>query len=214
MVHYYGKIAAHVGAQLSSIKPVLAPSEEGRARCRKLLDGNGIDEDEPLAGVSPGAKFGSTKLWLPERFAEVITRLHGETGMRSIIFCGPGEEDICNKIAAACGSAKPINTADAVIPLDDMKAFVERLSLLVTTDAGLRHYAVALDVPAVVVMGPTDRRYTDSNLERTAVIQRTEVDCVPCHLKSCPRDNLCMRGISADEVFEAAQKLLASFGDK
>jgi heptosyltransferase-2 len=214
MVHYYGKIVAHVGAELKNTKPILVPSEESKARCREFLASNNVDEDEPLVGISPGAKFGSTKLWLPERFAEVIIRLHKELGMRSIIFCGPGEEDICNEIAAKCESARPINTADSIIPLDDMKAFVERLSLMVTTDAGLRHYAVAFDVPVVVVMGPTDRRYTDANLERTAIVQKTELDCVPCHLKTCPRDNLCMREISAAEVFGATADLLHRFADK
>ncbi len=214
MVYYYNKIASHVGASLRSPKPVLVPSDESRRKCRKFLAGHGVGEDELLAGISPGAKFGSTKLWLAERFAEVITRLKDEVGMRSIIFCGPGEEEICNSIASQCEAAGPINTADGIIPLDDAKAFVERLSLMVTTDAGLRHYAVAFDVPVVVVMGPTDRRYTDANLERTAIIQKTELDCVPCHLKECPKDNLCMRKISADEVFEAAGELLERFGGK
>ncbi len=213
MVHYYGKIASHVGAHLKDTKPILVPSRESRAKCREFLADNGLDEDKPLAGISPGAKFGSTKLWLPERFADVITRLHDELGMRSIIFCGPGEEDICNGIAANCESARPVNTAQNIIPLDDLKAFVERLTLMVTTDAGVRHYAVAFDVPVVVVMGPTDRRYTDANLEYTEIIQKTELDCVPCHLKTCPREHLCMREISAGEVFEAAAKLLARSGD-
>lgn len=208
MVHYYDKIASHVGAGIRSPKPVLIPSDENRQRCRKFLAGHGIGEDEPLAGISPGAKFGSTKLWLAERFAEVIARLRDELGMRSIVFCGPGEEEICNSIAAKCEAAEPINTADGIIPLDDAKAVVERLSLMVTTDAGLRHYAVAFDVPVVVIMGPTDRRYTDANLERTAIVQKTELDCVPCHLKKCPRDNLCMKEIGANEVFQAARELL------
>jgi heptosyltransferase-2 len=214
MVYYYDRIASHVGAELRNPKPVLVPSEEGRQRCYEFFSSRGIGEDEPLAGVSPGAKFGSTKLWLAERFAEVVTRLRDELDMRSVIFCGPGEEEICNAIAEKCEAAKPVNTADRIIALDDAKAFVERLSLMVTTDAGLRHYAVAFDVPVVVVMGPTDRRYTDANLERTTIIQKTEIDCVPCHLKKCPKGNLCMRQISADEVFEAAGELLAHFGRK
>jgi heptosyltransferase-2 len=214
MVHYYDKISSHVGAEMRNPKPVIVPSEESRHRCRDFLSSQGITDEEPLAGISPGAKFGSTKLWLAERFAEVITRLRNEHSMRSIIFCGPGEEEICNAIAAQCKDAEPINTADSIIPLDDAKAFVERLNLMITTDAGLRHYAVAFDVPVVVVMGPTDRRYTDANLQRTTIIQKTELDCVPCHLKECPKDNLCMREITADEVLKAATQLLERFSRK
>lgn len=213
MVHYYGRIVSHVGAELKQTKPILVPTDENRARCREFLASHGVGEDEPLAGVSPGAKFGSTKLWLPERFAEVIKRLHEEQGIRSVIFCGPGERKICDAIAAQCKDAEPINTAKSIIALDDLKAFVERLRLMVTTDAGPRHYAVAFDVPVVVVMGPTDRRYTDANLERTTIIQKTGLDCVPCHLKRCPREHDCMRRITSDEVFEAASQLLSRFAD-
>jgi len=208
MVHYYEKLINHVDAKLDSTKPILVPTETNREYRRNFLESRGVADGEKLAGISPGAKFGSTKLWLPERFAEVIKRIRSELGMRSIIFCGPGEEDICNRIASACADAEPINTADSIIPLDDLKAFVERLSLMVTTDAGPRHYAVAFDVPVVVVMGPTDRRYTDANLERTAIIQNSKLDCVPCHLKVCPRGHECMESITADEVFDAADGLL------
>ena len=214
MVHYYDKITSHVGAEIRNPKPILIPSEEGRRRCSDFLSSHGVADKEPLAGISPGAKFGSTKLWMAEGFAEVIKQLKSNHNMRSIIFCGPGEEEICNTIAVQCEEANPVNTADSIIPLDDAKAFVERLSIMITTDAGLRHYAVAFDVPVVVLMGPTDRRYTDANIERTAIIQKTELDCVPCHLKECPKNNLCMSEITADEVFAAGAELLERFGNK
>ena len=37
-------------------------------------------------------------------------------------------------------------------------------------------------------MGPTDPRYTETGYEIGKVI-REEVDCSPCHIKTCPTDH-------------------------
>jgi ADP-heptose:LPS heptosyltransferase len=100
-----------------------------------------------------------------------------------------------------------INTANDHIDLELLKPLIKRCNLLVTNDTGPRHYAVALDVPVVVIMGPTDPRYTSANLDKTVVI-RTEVECSPCHKKICPTDHRCMTQITPWMVFEAGGKLL------
>jgi len=84
---------------------------------------------------------------------------------------------------------------------------VNRSTLFDTNDTGPRHYAVAFDVPTVVIMGSTDPRYTAANLERTAVV-RKELDCSPCHKKTCPRQHECMREIRPAEVLAAAERLM------
>ena len=88
-----------------------------------------------------------------------------------------------------------------------LKPFVQRCGLMITNDTGPRHYAVALNVPVVVIMGPTDPRYTNANLDRTVVV-RKELECSPCHKKVCPRGHECMKGIQPNEVFAAAEQLL------
>ena len=72
----------------------------------------------------------------------------------------------------------------ADIDLEVLKPLVKRCNLFITNDTGPRHYAVAFDVPIVVLMGSTDPRYTDANTERTIVV-RKELDCSPCHKKVC-----------------------------
>jgi heptosyltransferase-2 len=61
-------------------------------------------------------------------------------------------------------------------------------------------------VPVLVIMGPTDPRYTAANLEMTEVV-RHNVPCGPCHLKACPIDHVCMRGIRPEEVLERLAEL-------
>ena len=93
------------------------------------------------------------------------------------------------------------------VPLDILKGIIQRTSLLITNDTGTRHYAVALRRPVIVIMGPTDPRYTGANLEMSTVL-REDVDCGPCHLKVCPTDLKCMTAISVERVLESVEQIL------
>ena len=110
--------------------------------------------------------------------------------------------------ASTTALTAPINTAEEVLPLDQAKLALERAELLITTDTGPRHIAIAVGTPAVVLMGSTDPRYTNSHLGPTIVLRR-DVPCGPCHLKICPIDHRCMTGIPPSEVIEAGERLLA-----
>ncbi|MCA9775008.1 MAG: glycosyltransferase family 9 protein, partial [Myxococcales bacterium] len=172
----------------------------------RLLAERGIDRAKRLIGVNPGASFGSSKMWGAERFAALADRLAEDLGAEILLFGGPGEEPILDEIRGKMrAKAHFFGPQDAT--LATLKAFVDRLDLLVTNDTGPRHYAVAFDKPAVVIMGPTDPRYTDVNMELTEVLRR-DVPCGPCHLRVCPIDHKCMTEIGPDEVFGKVQELL------
>jgi heptosyltransferase-2 len=119
---------------------------------------------------------------------------------------GPGEDTIAQAILSKT-KIPLICPASDEVDLEMLKPIVKRCSLLITNDTGPRHYAAALDVPVVVIMGPTDPRYTAVNLEKTAVI-RADVHCSPCHKKICPTDHCCMKQITPQMVFEAGRRLL------
>ena len=93
------------------------------------------------------------------------------------------------------------------VNLELLKPLIQRCQLLVTNDTGPRHYAVAFDIPVVVIMGPTDPRYTNANLEKTIVLRR-ETECSPCHLKECTLDHRCMTEITPELVLQAGKQLL------
>jgi heptosyltransferase-2 len=107
-----------------------------------------------------------------------------------------------------------VKSADLVIDLRDdrvdlelLKPVVQRCNLMITNDTGPRHYAVAFDIPVVVIMGPTDPRYTDANLEKTIIVRR-DLECAPCHHKECALHHSCMTEILPEEVMQAAEQLL------
>ena len=211
MMQYYLEICRSMGLAFpEKTKPSLFFSESLQEQCDHLLDKYGIEPDDALIGLNPGARFGTSKCWPPEYFSRIAELLEGMLQCKLILLVGPGEDTLAEKIMQHT-RANIINTASDRVDLALLKPLIKRCELLITNDTGPRHYAVAFDVPVVVIMGPTDPRYTASNLERTLVL-RNNIDCAPCHKKCCPTDHSCMRETTPDMVLEASMKLLRKYG--
>ena len=209
MVDYYLEICRWLGLEIPAvIKPRLFVGEALRRQGEALLRQYGIDESDFVIGINPGASFGPSKCWPAEYFAELAALCREHLATKVIILSGPGEEQIVQTIFDRT-NADLIDTRADHVDLELLKPLIQRCNLLITNDTGPRHYAVALDVPVVVIMGSTDPRFTASNLEQTAVV-RKELACSPCHKKICPRQHECMREIKPAEVFAAAEALLSA----
>jgi heptosyltransferase-2 len=212
MVDYYLRFAEYLGvANIDELRKIELPvTEKSEGQAADFWLKYNLAGHRPVIGLNPGAAFGSSKLWTSENWAAVADGLAQTHGARCIFYGGPDEVDLLKEIAGLCKS-DAVSTADEIIPLDGLKAHVKRLDLLVTTDTGPRHYAVAFDVPIVVLMGPTDSRYTDAHLGKTIILQPEGLDCCPCHEKICPLpENLCMTRTTPEQVLEAASKPLTN----
>ncbi len=207
MVEYYLEICRWLNLAVERhVRPRLYMSEGVRERGRRLLERYGIGPEDVVIGMNPGAKFGSSKCWPSENFARLAELTTDYFKCKLLLFTGPGEEAIGNAIVRH-SRAPIIDTGPDKVDLGLLKPLIQRCRLLFSNDTGPRHYAVAFDVPVVVIMGPTDPRYTQANLEKTIVLRRESV-CSPCHLKECTRDHGCMTEISPESVFQAGLQLM------
>jgi heptosyltransferase-2 len=207
MVDYYLEICRWLHLTIpSKPRPRLFMSDTVREKGQRLLKRYCISPDDTVIGINPGAQFGSSKCWPPAHFARLAELLSQRWNCKILLFIGPGETEIGDEIVRL-SRAKIIHTGPDKVDLALLKPLIQRCQLLVTNDTGPRHYAVAFDVPVVVIMGPTDPRYTQLNLEKTIVLRR-EVACSPCHLKQCKLDHRCMTEISPEVVLQAGERLL------
>lgn len=207
MVDYYLEICRWLGLPIPvCTRPQLYIAEELQCKADGLLERYGVAPDAMVIGINPGAKFGSSKCWPAENFARLAELLAERWHCRLMLFTGPGEEELGRRIVAL-SSAPIIDTAPDRVDLSLLKPLIKRCQLLVANDTGPRHYAVAFDVPVVVIMGPTDPRYTAAHLERTFVV-RQPLDCAPCHRKSCPEDHRCMRSVTPEMVLNGCESVL------
>ncbi len=188
-------------------KPILRLSAQEESQGARRLEEAGVDLARAFVVLSPGAAFGPSKLWPSLHWARLAEQLADEfPNLQLVLTPGPGEEGMAEEVRSLT-SARIFIVRDPVLSLQELKAVLARTALMVTTDSGPRHVAVAFDTPHVVLMGPTHPGYTNRNLEK-ATILRHELDCGPCHLKVCPLGHECMVDLKPGEVFEAAREIL------
>lgn len=205
MTHYYLELAKFAGGADEGEVMELITEPQCEKEADVFFEEKGLAREPILIGLNPGASFGPSKLWTPEGFAHVADKIYHDYHGRSILLCGPGEEKIADAILEKARSPV-IDTSRNVLPLNVLKSVISRLKGMVTTDSGPRHFATALRVPVVVVMGPTDPEYTATNLELNHVL-RNPVHCSPCHKKVCDIDHRCMTGISGQDAVRALVKI-------
>jgi heptosyltransferase-2 len=207
MVEYYMEICRSLYFDIpSQLKPRLYCSETVMEEGARLIESCNISPDDTIIGMIPGARFGSSKCWPPEHFARLAEMIEQRFSCKILLFTGPGEKEIGDRIAEL-SRAEIINPGPDIMDLEILKPLMQRCRLAITNDTGPRHYAVAYDVPVVVIMGPTDPRYTNANLEKTIILRRDLV-CAPCQDKECALHHKCMKEILPEEVFQAAEQLL------
>lgn len=206
MIDYYLDLVGSLGAPTGQRRMRLAVTPADSAAAEKVFADCRVDTSKPRAVLNPGAAFGSAKCWPAENFAAVADALAAR-GFEVLVVTGPKEKTIGEAIAAAAEvSLRP--TWRANVPLGALKGIISEAAVLVTNDSGPRHFAAALDVPVVTLVGPTDPRWSETGFDREIVLRR-EVDCGPCMLRVCPRDHRCMTLITGEDVTKAVAEVLA-----
>ena len=146
------------------------------------------------------------KAWPLDHFARLGRRLREDTGAEVALAWGPGEEeDIDTVVRDAGGSVWPLPPTT----LPELAAWLDRADLLVTTDSGPKHLAVAQGTPTVTVFGSTDPRGWQPPGPRHRALTNL-VDCHPCNLLECPvPGHPCLDALDPEIVATAAVELLA-----
>ena len=169
----------------------------------------GVNLTAPLVVICPGANFGASKCWPPERFAAVADHLVAELNCTIAISPGPGEEPLAEAIHNTMQQRSEL-LVEPCLTLGELKSLIQRSDLLLGNDTGPRHFARAFNIHRVTVFGPTEVRWTDTSHDRETIV-RIDVPCGPCHLKVCPLpERVCMQGVTVDMVTNACRHELAS----
>jgi heptosyltransferase-2 len=213
LVEYYAVLAAALGCAPPGDQMQLVTQPEDNTNIDNLLAATrtaGINsERRPLVTLCPGANFGASKCWAPERFAQVADLLVEAYNAVIAISPGPGEEPLAQAIAAAMHQPNLL-LDNPCITLGELKSLIARSDLLLGNDTGPRHFARAFNIHRVTVFGPTEERWTDTSHGRETIV-RVTVPCGPCHQKVCPLERqVCMEDVTVDMVFKACQRELSA----
>jgi len=204
----YNRIARTLGTPEPGHRMELFATPNGEAAAEHFWKAAGLHRFANIIGLNPGGAFGTSKHWPTAHFVEVARHFAGR-GHGVLVLCGPAERDVSREIAATANRSGVATLADGPLSLDLTKSIVRRLRLLVTTDSGPRHIALAFGVPAVSLYGPTHRGWTITHSPIDIAVQKT-VPCGPCQLKVCPLDHRCMTELTPQDAIRAAEQLLAA----
>jgi len=214
-IDYYIALAARAGVDVPDRAMELGVPDADAAQAAALLEEAGASGNGPLVMLNPGAAFGTSKMWDPERFACVGDALVDRRGASIIINAAPMdmERRIARRVASAMHHEPLINFAERDNTIGLLKALIARCDLLITNDTGPRHIAAALGIGVVTLFGSTDPVWARIDYDRERTI-RMDVPCSPCQQKLCPLPagptyHQCMTEITTEMVLSAVEEVLA-----
>lgn len=183
---------------------------------RQLIEKLQIKQDEIVIGFHPGSavlKNHINRRWEPEKFAELASILIAKQNARILIFGGPDERELKEKIKKLIN--RPESYTVETQNLAQTAAVMKRCNVFVSNDSSLMHVASALKLKVVAVIGPTNPNYIHpwKTIHR---IVRLELDCSPCFYYSprpltCTRTDVkykCIKELSVQMVLKAVDELL------
>ncbi len=224
-VYYYlNLLKESLNIEARDKEPFLYLNKEEINEAKNLLNQSlDLTSETPLIGVNPGATYGSAKRWMPERFAELISRIINEFNGKVVIFGSRSEAEIAKEITKTVnnqstgnpplppfskGGIRGILNMAGKTNLRQLSALISECDVMISNDSGPMHIASALLVPVVAVFGSTDRTITGPFGEGHKTISK-DIPCSPCLERECPEGHVkCMTDIATDDVFSELQQIL------
>ena len=151
-----------------------------------------------------GARNGYAKIWPQRHWANLINQLH-HAGYRAVLVGGPDEAEAAAGIARSCD--KPPLVLTGRTTLGQLAAVLAQSTLMIGSDSGPLHLAVALGTRVVGLYGPTSTvRY--GPFGQPDAVRRHPIFCSPCYRPETGQPATCRFGtVECMEKLEPAQVL-------
>ena len=131
--------------------------------------------------IHPGATYGPTKRWFPERFVGLAKELASRPGVQVVLLGSKKEQEALRPHLD--GSSFPRIDAMGRTDLGKLMALIARMDLLVANDSGPMHLAGLLGIPTIAIFGSTDPQAT-APLGPHRIV-RKPISCSPCLKRTC-----------------------------
>ncbi len=186
----------------------LVPGREAEAQVAVHLRNLGL-EATPFIHIHPASRW-FFKCWTVERMAALIARLQAD-GHPVLLTAAPSRTE--TEMVDAIQKLLPTPAASLAgrLNLKELAALTGRARLFVGVDSAPMHMAAAMGTPIVALFGPSgDKQWGPWGVPCRVVASRNH-PCRPCGIDGCGGGKVsdCLLSLSPDEVYAAAQELLA-----
>jgi ADP-heptose:LPS heptosyltransferase len=148
--------------------------------------------------------------WPGDRYVELARRLLGKFPEICIALTGaPNEAETIGRVAVEIGSPRCFSLAGKTT-LPQLLVLYTLSELLITNDSGPAHFASMTPITVITLFGPETPLLFRALTPRAIPIWM-QLPCSPCvnaynNRQSSCRDNVCMKSITVDHVFDVACK--------
>lgn len=218
IVEYYSDLLKFIDLEPKINNLDLSVPQNNRIKAKQLLSKAGINEQDLIVGIAPGAgaswgKDARLKHWPAIKFAQLADRIIENFGVKIIILGDVSERPIADIIVNTMHHQAIDLTGKT--NLEDLVAIIDNLALLITNDGGPLHIAVALGKKTISFFGPVDPKvygpYPPN--ERLHIVLKRNLECSPCYrnfrLSGCLRNRECLEEIDLGQALDAVSKLLS-----
>lgn len=211
-IHKYLKILEPLG-----IKPHLRinfevhVSKGNQSFIREFSEKRRISHSQLVVGLGPGSRW-FTKQWMPERYAELATRLVEDYRCTLLWFGSQEEAPLIRKIQARMRGT-PLERGICLAgeySLEQSIALLGRCELFIGNDSGLTHLASGRGCRVVVIYGSTTPSLGFEPWGPHSVVEVANLPCRPCDVhgkNACPLGHFkCMKDLTVDLVEGAVKR--------
>jgi ADP-heptose:LPS heptosyltransferase len=147
-----------------------------------------------------------SKIWSTEDFVEIGRRLLSNGRVEIAVVGGIEDRSLAEHLISSWGEG--LNCAGTFSVLGSA-ALLGRCRLTIAVDSGPMHLSYAVGTPCIALFSARDHPGRWDPLGTGNIVIRKSVACAGCMLTRCNVEgHPCMRGISVDEVWAAAQTSL------
>ena len=201
-------ILRYLGINPEFSNPSICVQQEDVEKAGEMLKSLGINNGEKFVILHAGASCKS-KMWPLENFAKTGDMLIENLKIKVMINLAPGQVDLGEKVRGMMKN-KPVFFCDPTT-LGELAALFKKANLVISNDSGPAHIAAAVGCPVISIFGRSQLGLSPVRwrpLGAKALAIHKDIGCTECLAHDCKKGFLCLKSISAQEVFEKAEGFL------
>jgi ADP-heptose:LPS heptosyltransferase len=195
--------------------PVFEPGAAEKTEVERMLAGAGIPSAARLVVLNANAgDLLPLRKWDQGNYEELARRLIAAFPGLWVAFTGsPQEAPVIEEIARAVDSPRSVSIAGRTT-LRQLLVLFGLAEVLVTNDSGPAHFGAMTTVDVVALFGPETPLLFSAPGPRNHSLS-AGIACSPCvnafnNRQTACRDNVCMKAISVDQVFDVVSRIYRS----
>jgi lipopolysaccharide heptosyltransferase II len=201
-------LLAHVGIKAADDHLSLHVPDVASRSVRARLEGLGIGRRDPWIVVHPGATAPARR-YPPDRFGEVLRRLHLRTGWPVILTGSRRERPLVEEVRIAADGVG--SSLAGQLTTAEMAALIAIAPLVLTNNSLPAHMAAAVGTPVVDLYALTNTQHTPWAVPNRVL--SVDVPCKGCRRSVCPLGHTrCLHAVDPRDVVDALLELARETG--